>query len=446
MSFKFSEQFNFREYFRQCTGFLIQYMWIFENSNTKFVQAGVLDRLPNSWVCDLNSTTTKELNQIPLGYIKEGWSNEFKQFLSTLVFLAVSYERVNYSITKAPLLKGVSPKKLYEIENLTMVIAAMCTPDEILLDFGSGLGYLSQNLNLKHDFTVLAIEGDAYRVAASEQRQSKLFPKSTNNVKFIQHFITDTSFGYLSASASSLFPQMRHGKFTIVGLHACADLSPAAIKMFLLNESVTKLAIMPCCYHKLKPSDEGCSKFEHIPLSNQLRDVLKLGENFLGRPFLRLGCQQTCARWQLQTEAQHDSHGKTMFERSLVEAVLDEGQFVTAAKTPPDQLPVNAYKKYLLHNNSNPANVCSWTEEHIKRYKQLLNKYNNGAKLAEYLTCLQTCLQPICENVILLDRICYIREEADKRNITVRLNVVKLANDKLSPRCFIIKAEKIPHR
>ncbi|XP_058461538.1 methyltransferase-like protein 25B [Malaya genurostris] len=439
---KFDEHFKFGEYFTNCSKFLCQYKWIFEHSNTKFVQAGILDQLPKSWIRDLKSATTKELNLIPSGYVNENWSSDFKLFLSTVASLVVSYDEVDYSTAKQPLLKGLSPKKQYEIENLTVVIEEMCCESEILLDFGSGLGYLSQNLHLKKKFTVLGIDGDSFRVGASQKRQSKLFTNSTDNVKFVHHFIDENSFEYLNATVSLLFPQQSDTKFMIVGLHACADLSPTAIKMFLSNESITKIAIMPCCYHKLRVSGDSCNIFENIPLSNQLRRSLEKDKNFLCRPFLRLGCQQTSARWKLLTQDQHDSHGKAMFERSLVEAVLDEGQFVTAKKIRSTQFTENAYTNYYLRHNSNPTSNCPWTDHHIKRYNELLTQNPAGAQFAEYLTCLQTCLQPLCENIILLDRLCYIHEEASKQHILMRISMVKLSDDKLSPRCFIIKAEK----
>ncbi|XP_065086752.1 methyltransferase-like protein 25B [Ochlerotatus camptorhynchus] len=447
MPLEYSSAFNYTGYFLRCSAFLDEHRWIFEHSNTKFVQAGVLDvLLDRTWIQDFKSTTNEELNQIPLGYVNEEWSASFKQFLHMAGSLLVKYEQKNCSSGKGGAFKGVSPKKLYEIENLTAVIGEVCVGSEVLLDFGSGLGYLSQNLHLKHDFKVLGLEGDSYRVSAAQQRQLKLFPESHEHVKYIQHFIEENSFEQIRNIMATEFSEPHPVSYAIVGLHACADLSITAIKMFLSNDSITSLVIMPCCYHKLVPQDESCTNFMNIPISSQLKEVLKDVGNFLGRPFLRLGCQQTSARWNIMTSDQHVAHGQAMFERSLVESIVGTGQLVTVNKHTSRDGSRNLLDRYQLCDHSDSKCCKPWTDAHRMKLDELSSKYPNGGQLSEYLTCLQTCLQSICENLILLDRMCYIETETALKGINVRSNLVKLVNDNLSPRCFVIVAEKSKNR
>ncbi|XP_053684322.1 methyltransferase-like protein 25B [Sabethes cyaneus] len=442
MPVNFNEKFDFVAYFEQCTKFLTEYKWIFESSNTKFVQAGILEEFPKPWIGDLDSTANEQFNRIPLGYVNQDWSSSFQTFLNRLKGLIINYDRLEACSVKGPNLKGVSPKKMYEIENLTSVIGGICNNGEVLLDFGSGLGYLSQNLHSKHGFTVLGIDGDAYRVTESQNRQARLFPQSASHVKFLNHIIEASSFQHLKYLAAAMFNRVTEPNLAIVGLHACADLSIDAIKMFLDNDAVNKLVIMPCCYHKLKPTDEACTTFEQFPVSSQLREILNNSSNsFLGRPFLRLGCQQTSARWETMNEEEHELHGKSMFERSLVEAVLTTDEFVKIKKSS-GRDESNLLEKYLLFHKSDPQTNMAWTSEHIERYEKLFVKYPTGGRLAEYLTCLQTCLQSVCENLILLDRICYIQTEANQRDINLNVKLVKFANESLSPRCSVILAHK----
>ncbi|XP_055538834.1 uncharacterized protein LOC129726162 isoform X2 [Wyeomyia smithii] len=394
MSLVFGEKFDFVEYFEQCALFLTQNKWIFETANTKFVQAGILESIPKLWISDLDSVTVEELNQIPLGYVNESWSEEFCSFLDTLRRLTVNYDRLEAYTAKEPRIKGVSRKKMYEIENLTSVVGKICDQNEFLLDFGSGLGYFSQNLFSRHNFTVLGIEGDSYRVAESQRRQSILFPGSYNFVQFHQHFIERNSLEYLRTTVTATFKHKTEPNLAIVGLHACADLSIAAINMFLSEESVTKIVIMPCCYHKLKPANDDCTIFHNFPVSDQLREILsKSSCSFIGRPFLRLGCQQTSARWQTMSQEQHELHGKSMFERSLAEAILDVGEFVKVNKLNADEK--DLLRKFSLFHESDATTSIPWTTKHIERYNKLAAKYPRGDRLAEYLTCFQTCLQSV---------------------------------------------------
>ncbi|XP_055626756.1 methyltransferase-like protein 25B isoform X2 [Toxorhynchites rutilus septentrionalis] len=272
------EELEFTEYFTRCSIFLDEYKWIFQHANTKFVEAGTLDRIPADWIRDMSSASVKEFNEIPFGYINEGWCDDFKKFLLSVRDLSVLFKYVNFLDLNYARLKGIGPKKLYEIENLTAIIANTCKGDEIIWDFGSGLGYLSQNVHLKLRLPVMGIEGDPYRVEASLQRQTKYFPDSINSVKFVQHFIQPDSFSFLEATSTSLLPKDRIPKYALVGLHACADLSVTAIRMFLRNEPITKLIMMPCCYHKLKPENHDCTSFYNIPTFSSIGMPTNIGQ------------------------------------------------------------------------------------------------------------------------------------------------------------------------
>lgn len=139
-----AHSFNYVDYFQRATAFLSEHRWIFEQSNTKFVQAGILDAFPRTWIQDFKRANNEELNQIPLGYVNEAWCDDFKQFLRSVDSLSVEYERKCDSLDGNPAtVKGISPKKLYEIRNLTSLIGDICEPSETLLDFGSGLVSIS---------------------------------------------------------------------------------------------------------------------------------------------------------------------------------------------------------------------------------------------------------------------------------------------------------------
>ncbi|XP_062550100.1 uncharacterized protein LOC134214817 isoform X2 [Armigeres subalbatus] len=397
MAFQYGfNSFNYQDYFERSASFLAEHRWIFEQSNTKFVQAGTLDVLPSTWIQDLKRANNDELNAIPLGHVCGDWCDDLKRFLKVVKSLSVEYEqRCDTCSEKPAMAKGISPKKMYEIQNLTSLIGEICDRNETLLDFGSGLGYLSQHINAVHQFRVLGLEGDSYRVQAAHKRQANMFPNSLEKVKYVQHFIQENSFDQIKEALTSAFPDELNPSIAIVGLHACADLSVTAIKMFLFNEYVTKLIIMPCCYHKLAFDEEHCSKFKNFPISQKLKEAKEPHINFIGRPFLRLGCQQTASRWKNMTEEEHISHGLAMFERSLVEALVKPGQTVTKRRSKSGGEDDNLLDKFYLSDASKIGPECDipWDDTHRNKFEELSKKYPDGGQLAEFLTCLQTCLQ-----------------------------------------------------
>lgn len=111
----------------------------------------------------------------------------------------------------------------------------------------------------------------------------------------------------------------------LIGLHACADLTVTALKLFLNIANVKKILIMPCCYHKMKFKINSSNEFENIPLSQQVKSI-QYAKDIINRPFLRLAGQQTAVRWRNVTETEHGEHGRNMFIRGAVQAILTEGR------------------------------------------------------------------------------------------------------------------------
>lgn len=184
------------------------------------------------------------------------------------------------------------------------------------------MGYLSESLRQQFNYKILGLEADEQRVKAAQLRQRKYFPESTDDVKYTEHFIDSSSAQFIVDTIRTHFP--RSNRLAIIGLHACADLTIAAIQLFLAMDSVQKLLIMPCCYHKMKMMDD--TSFHNIPLSNAMRNASDCWPSVLNRPFLRLASQQTAVRWRTQTEVEHRRHGRNMFERAALDGTLTAGR------------------------------------------------------------------------------------------------------------------------
>lgn len=128
---------------------------------------------------------------------------------------------------------------------------------------------------------------------------------------------------------------------------------------------------------------------------------------------------------------------------------------------PQDNVLENALSQYTLTHKHTKAEK-TWSNGQKLAFAKLLKEYPNGGTLSEFLTCLQAsiqvnttdwwsdlqnnfccCLfQSICENLVLLDRLLYVKEEAVKLQLKVNVSVKKIVREDISPRCFAIIAEK----
>lgn len=204
-------------------------------------------------------------------------------------------------------------------------------------------GYLSEYLHQKHGFRILALECDDQRVQSAKERQKKLFPKSINDVKYVSHFITESSMDFIKERITTEFNIPGHVRIVLIGLHACGDLSVTALKLATNESCVKGLVIMPCCYHRMMTLNEDETIFCNFPLSDTLRRIMRDGDTnelMMGqsrssacpegsvtgqspfyRPFLRLACQQSVKHWQRMNAEEHHIHGLRMYTRSLVGAM-----------------------------------------------------------------------------------------------------------------------------
>ena len=112
-------------------------------------------------------------------------------------------------------------------------------------------------------------------------------------------------------------------KIALIGLHACGDLTPTALKLALESPQIEQLVIMPCCYHRMTLIRE--QQFQCFPMSRELQRIIRSlscsGSLAFHRPFLRLAAQQV-AHWNKMRPEEHRLRGRGMFIRSLAGALV----------------------------------------------------------------------------------------------------------------------------
>uniref|UniRef100_A0A0A1X6Z8 Protein RRNAD1 n=2 Tax=Zeugodacus cucurbitae TaxID=28588 RepID=A0A0A1X6Z8_ZEUCU len=407
------------DYFKASLAFLRDHSWIYKNPNTRFIKAGMLESIPSDYINYFLQLRNSELNIFPFLYDNEDFNNgidsiALQTFRSTLRCL-IPKEVHDIKILPDQLeefpkwrLRKMSVKKQHEIMRLTKIIQIHCHDIHLLIDFGAGLGYLSQTLcSINKSWRILGLEANVCRVMGARKRLEQQIPESSERVTYVEQYIepnTDSAIKY-HVSRSGLGGTT---KWAIIGLHTCADLSVTSIKLFFEISEVKRLVIMPCCYHKLSQTANG--HFLNFPLSNALKSaVAEAGINMLSyfnRPFLRLACQETSARWRHCSEEEHAAHGEQMFWRAVAEAIIDDETEIIAT-IPKSQRPNKCWSemksfsifRQVYKVRSKTADVQflvgdMWNNEHKDKFNKIVEKYVKvGPKLAEVLTCLQTTLQ-----------------------------------------------------
>ncbi|XP_013112547.2 methyltransferase-like protein 25B isoform X1 [Stomoxys calcitrans] len=463
------------DYFKQTVEFLSQYSWIYQEANTCFVKANILEKMPMEFQEYFQNISLEDLNQFP--QVQQPMANqnlpfsikEFRQQLSALIPAEAFLEPFSWEKSKDIKMenfKKMNLKKRHEIQRLASLIQKQLKelPKCVLIDFGCGLGYLSEMLyKLNENFLIVGLESDTYRVETAQQRLKSYLPKAQHSIRYFEEYITERSKDFIIKCVEELLPNSNEQKvdevpkteahMAIIGLHACADLTITSIKLFLAMPYVRQLIIMPCCYHKM----ELCPKtlqFTNFPLSRCLKELVAKDKNyvnFLNRPFLRLACQQTLKRWQKCSRDEHTLHGREMFLRALADALANKDSQVVIKSKQKFEMPSSLKecdfdrfsRLYHLQSNVDAAAVrVEWSDEQRKEFHTILQRYPNGDMLAEGLTCLQTSMQKLCENIVLYDRLCYMQETALLLNIKLNVRYEKLMDEELSPRCYALIAEK----
>ncbi|KAJ8955752.1 hypothetical protein NQ318_008626, partial [Aromia moschata] len=324
---------------------------------------------------------------------------------------------------------GLSKKKLHEVVFFAPLIDTICKRHnaDTIIDIGSGLGYLSHLLNDYFKYPVLGIECDSEKVTTAYRNQIKYFPNSRDKI--------------LKNSC-------------IVGLHACADLSITILDLFTKLDFVNCLVIMPCCYHRIEFESVygGKEYFKHFPASQLFKDMWENSEaeNFIRRPFLRLACQQSVQSFLKMTGEEHTAHARSCMHRAVLQKVVESANCnVTRLKRKSGKTRFldadedfqayldNLRNTHQLNYQTSSINTFDTKDERfLKMMHDTWIEQKDNCQLMEVLTAFQASLQGVCENLILLDRVEFLKEKGFK------CYVQKVTDDSISPRCFALVAVK----
>nr|XP_055046850.1 methyltransferase-like protein 25 isoform X1 [Misgurnus anguillicaudatus] len=216
----------------------------------------------------------------------------------------------------------------------------------------------------------------------------------------------------------------------LVGLHTCGDLAPSTLRMFSAKNELRAVCSVGCCYHLLSeefdPDRQGCvDGVCGFPMSQFLKDQ----SYFCGRNARMSAClalERVSAGGGLPMES--------LFYRAVLHVILRDHY--------------DCYK-----SEKRVGNVYSKASSFVDYVRRALRKLDlDDAKLSDSIiqsyhehysprmnemvafNMLKVTLAPCIEGLILLDRLCYLKEQVNVSHSAL----VQLFDPLQSPRCYAV--------
>ncbi|KAM9401781.1 putative methyltransferase-like protein 25 isoform 2-T2 [Salvelinus alpinus] len=223
----------------------------------------------------------------------------------------------------------------------------------------------------------------------------------------------------------------------MVGLHTCGDLAPSTLRMFVAKRELLSVCSVGCCYHLLSeefdPTRQECpsSSVCGFPLSGYLREQ----SWFCGRNARMSAC--------LALERVSKGQGiqmESLFYRAVLHVILRD--HYSSFKS--EKRVGNVYSK--------ATSFVDYVWRALRRLELDGSKLSDGVIQGyhdtyrprmvemEAFNMLKVTLAPCIEGLILLDRLCYLKEQEDVAFSTL----VQLFDPLLSPRCYGVVGVKAP--
>uniref|UniRef100_A0A3Q3JUJ3 Methyltransferase domain-containing protein n=1 Tax=Monopterus albus TaxID=43700 RepID=A0A3Q3JUJ3_MONAL len=206
----------------------------------------------------------------------------------------------------------------------------------------------------------------------------------------------------------------------MVGLHTCGDLAPSTLRMFVAKPELAAVCSVGCCYHLLSEEfDTARQECLHSVCGFPLSQYLRSQSWFCGRNARMSACL-------IQMES--------LFYRAVLHVILRDHY--------------GSYK-----SEKRVGNVYSKAKSFVDYVRQALRRLElDESKLSDHdiqgyhdayrprmdemhaFNMLKVTLAPCIEGLILLDRLCYLKEQEDVSFCAL----VQLFDPLLSPRCYAV--------
>lgn len=220
----------------------------------------------------------------------------------------------------------------------------------------------------------------------------------------------------------------------MVGLHTCGDLAPNTLRIFASKSEVKGVCSVGCCYHLLSEEFENQDK-EYaqenwgFPMCRYLKEERWCcGRN--ARMSACLALERVAVGQGLPTES--------LFYRAVLQNIIKDYYGITKCDRHVGKIysKCSSFLDYVrMSLKKLGLDESKISEEIIMDYYE---KYRPRMNELEAFNMLKVVLAPCIETLILLDRLCYLKEQED----VAWSALVKLFDPVQSPRCYAVIALK----
>ncbi|XP_051886572.1 methyltransferase-like protein 25 isoform X2 [Pristis pectinata] len=226
----------------------------------------------------------------------------------------------------------------------------------------------------------------------------------------------------------------------IVGLHTCGDLASNTLRIFITKPELKAVCSVGCCYHLLSEefelsdhSQECCQGQWGFPMSQYLRSsAWHCGRN---------ARMSACLPFERVTFG-HGLPLESLFYRAVLQVIIKEHFGNGKTSDAVQQTKVKHVGKIYFKSSSFVEYTRKATEklgmDSSKMSDSLIqgyyDRYMPRMKELEAFNLLKVALAPCIEGLILLDRLCYLKEQ---ENVAWSA-LVQLFDPVKSPRCYAV--------
>ncbi|XP_061174710.1 probable methyltransferase-like protein 25 [Saccostrea echinata] len=236
---------------------LVENQWIYNFQVTRFFIEEPWNSLPSEWGNELLKLTTEDLNSLPFGFIQDDWPESLRKFIYTateLVLPRTLSEEIQPCALTSEVKRGMNPKKQHEVRHMAALVSNMAakTGCDVVIDVGSGLGYLGHVLSTVYGLKVIGLESKTSHTSGADKR---LFLEKNENIMNVTFEMDDSE-----DSISNLK--------TLIG--SCLEKFKKAERDKVLDQ--VNVSSTASEVHSLNTTDRNCNENEHIgaPKSNTL--------------------------------------------------------------------------------------------------------------------------------------------------------------------------------
>ncbi|XP_074554444.1 putative methyltransferase-like protein 25 [Halichoeres trimaculatus] len=263
-----------------------------------------------------------------------------------------------------------------------------------------------------------------------ERRKRENLEKKAKNRKDCTSTVFHPLTSYVTAETElrELIDELENA--VMVGLHTCGDLAPSTLRMFVAKDELTAVCSVGCCYHLLSEEfDPAREEMVHgvcgFPLSQYLRQQYW----FCGRNARMSAClalERVAVGQGIQMES--------LFYRAVLHVILRD--HYSSFKS--EKRVGNVYSKAKSFVEYVRKALCRLELDDSKLSDGDIQEYHDtySPRIDEMhaFNMLKVTLAPCIEGLILLDRLCYLKEQKDLSFSAL----VQLFDPLLSPRCYAV--------